>query len=252
MKIGTKLCGFILPLLFLSITLLGISYSGWVNENKIISLVSTASMDYNFTYNWNKVMLIHADGTIEPLDDATISVDDNKVLKVEFPDGGLLLSLTCDRDTIQIPYTIEKVDSRQIQMKQVDGQYLGDFIIQLDPNSVECNYKGTELPSYYHLIPDNLGTYYVYFTYNGTDGGTIDLIPKQLPVVEPVIINEEDLPITVNTIMASDTSKQEREDQKDNDDKKNEDQESDSETLVLRGKYHFTIPLNFDQYNAIR
>lgn len=228
MKLRFYLWKILLPMLFLCVTLLGVSYSGWINSNKLITFLSSASMDYKFETALNTITLIHEDGTNETVN-ATITIDAGKVMNIELPDGSALLGLNCEKDILRIQYTLQAGNGEvnNISMKSVD-QYLGDIVISLDRSSVECDYLGTAVSpdNFYDLLPATLGTFRVYHRFDGTNG-TIDLIPVQLPTLIPVMLKKENIPIEVS----------------------DENPEEDA-TLVLRGKYNFTIPLNYDQYNA--
>ncbi len=174
--------------ILITVGLIGISYAGWTDMNKLVSSITTGHMNYDFEPSGNSLKLIHNNNTSSVDIPVSITVQNGKYLKIDISDTSHIMNMS-DGDILRINYMLQKGSSGNVPLKGKEED-LGFITLSLNQDSVKWNYSGSSLDinDYTHLVPSTLGTYQVYHRVSGIRG-EIDLIPVNLPTQPPTTIN---------------------------------------------------------------
>jgi len=168
----------IIYLCIIIIGLLGVSYAGWTDIGKMLASITTGFLDYDFQESGNSLVLIRNESTI-PIP-ASITVDRGKYLRIDILDAGPIMNMT-GSDKLRIYYALKNGENGNVPLKAKEEE-LGIISIELKRDTVRWDLSGGDYNAsdYLNLLPENLGVFKAYHSFNGT-GGMIDFTPVYLP-----------------------------------------------------------------------
>ncbi len=223
----------------ITITLLGVSYARFTDKMDIVQNVTTANMNYVFETDGKNLNVFLGSDTASEL---------------------LLMN---EGDTYQLVYNLKKLNINDIELKNIQNEYLGTISIELKSVNQTMQMEELDLSSY---LPGSLGDFDCYHDFDGMTG-KITLVKKSSRVIlSGSSINlsalpsdlQEQIKVTIEEKINTDDDVEQVDFEIIDDTigeplgSKNEGIESPQTvfTLTVEGTYCFEIPLHFDQYNA--
>jgi|GEM_PF-4309331 hypothetical protein len=260
-----RLGKYIVPVVFICICCLGVSYAGWNNRNVLQASVYTGEMSYTFK-------TVSVETEYKPEGKCTknkkkdpifkdVSIDSGKKLEVNVGDANGFLDRMKGVTKIVINYSLEGSSNHSVALKSI-SQVLGDYSFSLDKNSIDCTYNGAPLPDTVatSLLPETIGSFQVTNYFDG-EKGRFEFVPSDPPKMKDKVLLFKDLPKELKTAL-SDTSKKQldntilqvnnlgQNNQMDATDKNKKKNPGKLGDLVVNAEYSLSVDLTFDQYNA--
>ena len=160
------------------IGLLGVSFAGWTDINKIVASISTGYMDYDFQESGNSLTLIRGSSSYDI--NANICVENGKYLKIYIIDPKPIINMK-QGDKLRIEYKLKEGEEGNVPLK-AKKEDLGLISIALKPETIcwSCNGLMLTESDYANLVPDNLGVFKAYHYFDGL-GGVIEMISESFP-----------------------------------------------------------------------
>ena len=269
------------------IGLLGVSFAGWTNVNRLVATITTGTINYNFLESETRLFVIKGGSYVNV--PALFAVEDGKSLRIDIRNPEAILNMTYD-DILRIHYMLDEIEDGNVPLKAKDEDF-GLISIDLKAETIKWNYADTDIDidKYTYLIPKSLGLFRVQHHFDGKVG-IIDFFPVSLPekIVDTIIYDysnetkpgnvtggsiennsaeitedisfdyktfQEDIEMLQNDVMQN-KNQIEQNDDKNNKNGELNNNEDDRKLQITRrtisfsAEYSFVIPIGLDQFNV--